>query len=73
MAKECPELENYVTIGNRDLVMKHILPLPPKLYEQVIAAVAGNGDDWDHKTSVRFVCIWVLGLEHEYVSLIMRK
>ena len=42
MAQDFPELENDITIGNKDLVMKRILPMPPKLYEQVIAAVVGD-------------------------------
>ena len=57
MAEDFPELENDVTIGNKDLVMQHILPFPPKLYEQVVAAAVGEdhqqaGQVWRQPASV---------------------
>ena len=52
-----PQLAHEVIIDNKNLVVQHILPFPPKLYEQVIAAAVGDdhqqaGQVWQQPASV---------------------
>ena len=57
LAEEFLYIASDVNIGNKDLVINHILPFPPKLYEQVIAAAVGEdhqqaGQVWRQPVSV---------------------
>jgi hypothetical protein len=53
----CRRISIHVNIGNKYLVINYILPFPPKLYEQVIAAAVGEdhqqaGQVWRQPASV---------------------
>ena len=53
LAEEFPQLINEVILDNKKLVLDHILPIPPKLYEQLLLAVVGGGDKpWLQPASV---------------------
>ena len=43
IAEQYPQLSSEVTIDYTNLVLGQILPLPPKLYEQLIGAAVGEG------------------------------
>ena len=42
LAVTFPQLSSDVTIDNKNLVLEHILPFPPKLFEQLISAAVGE-------------------------------
>ena len=43
IAEQYPQQSSEVTIDYTNLVLGQILPLPPKLYEQLIGAAVGEG------------------------------
>ena len=45
LADQFPKLLNDVILDNKNLVLEHILPFPPKLYEQLLGAVVGDADE----------------------------
>ena len=42
LANEFPQQLDFVVIDNKNLVFHHVLPLPPKLYEQLLFGVGSN-------------------------------
>ena len=45
LADQFPKLLNDVILDNKNLVLEHILPFPPKLYEQLLSAAVGDADE----------------------------
>ena len=54
LVEQFPELSSEVTLDNKQLVLGQILPLPPKLFEQLISAAVGEGYQlqWQQPASV---------------------
>ena len=57
LADQFPQLLNDVITDNKNLVIQRTLPLPPKLYEQVLLAVVEGAEDeyqsyWEQPSSV---------------------
>ena len=54
LADQFPHLSSDITVENKNLVLEHILPFPPKLYEQLLLAAIGEGYQlaWQQPSSV---------------------
>ena len=57
LSNQFPELRNSVLSESKNLIMQHILPLPPKLYEHLLLDVVEEGEGgcqiyWQQQDSI---------------------